>query len=174
MTEEVVLVDEKDRETGTMEKIEAHKKGILHRAFSVFVLNSKGMLLLQRRASVKYHSPGLWTNTCCSHPRPGESVKNAALRRLKEEMGITCSLTESFTFIYRAEFDNGLTEHEYDHVLIGVSDSAPDPDPAEVDGYEYADLDLLSHNIEYHPEDYTVWFRIAYPRVKERLKDLLQ
>lgn len=171
--EEVVLVDENDRETGTMEKIEVHRRGLLHRAFSVFILDSKGKLLLQRRSWEKYHSPGLWTNTCCSHPRPGETVADAAARRLNEEMGITCYLEESFTFIYRAEFENGLTEHEFDHVLVGVSDDKPIPDPGEVDSYSYADLEELEKDIAHNPHDYTVWFRIAYPRVKNVLEKLI-
>lgn len=169
--DEVVLVDLNDRQTGTMEKIEAHEKGLLHRAFSVFILDSEGRLLLQRRASGKYHSSGLWTNTCCSHPRPGESVKYAALRRLKEEMGLSCSLKEAFTFIYKAGFDNGLTEYEFDHVLIGVTDSIPVPDNEEVDGYKYINLDCLSEEIDKNPGNYTVWLRIAYPRVKQILKE---
>jgi isopentenyl-diphosphate Delta-isomerase len=171
--ESVILVDSADRETGTMEKIEAHRKGVLHRAFSVFITDSSGMLLLQQRAAHKYHSPGLWTNTVCSHPRPGESIHEAADRRLHEEMGLSCEMKQSFTFIYKAEFDNGLTEHELDHVLVGVCDDKPVPNPGEVDGYKYADLDFLSDDIESNPDDYTVWFRIAYPRVKNILKDHL-
>lgn len=169
--EKVVLVDANNRQTGTMEKTEAHEKGLLHRAFSVFILDSSGQLLLQRRSSGKYHSPGLWTNTCCSHPRPGESVKDAAIRRLKEEMGITCSLKESFTFIYKADFDNGLTEYEFDHVLIGVTDSDPVPNPEEADSYKYVDPDHLAKDIHNRPDNYTVWFRIAYPRVKQIIKE---
>jgi isopentenyl-diphosphate Delta-isomerase len=168
--EQVVLVDEKDQETGRMEKIEAHVKGILHRAFSVFIVNSSGQLLLQRRSKEKYHSPGLWTNTCCSHPRPDEPVENAALRRLVEEMGFDCILHRSFSFIYRFEFDNGLTEHEFDHVLIGKSDDVPRPDPGEVSEFRYADIEVLEKDINENPENYTVWFRIAYPKVKEKLK----
>jgi isopentenyl-diphosphate Delta-isomerase len=170
--EEVILVDENDRETGTAEKMEAHRKGLLHRAFAVFVVDSHGRLLLQKRASGKYHSPGLWTNTCCSHPRPGESVDNAAVRRLQEEMGINCTLSESFTFIYRADFDNGLTEHEFDHVLIGLCDNNPVPDHREVENYKYINLDHLSADIEKNPGNYTVWFRIAYPKVKDILKNI--
>ncbi len=171
--EKVVLVDENDRETGIMEKIEVHRRGLLHRAFSVFILDSKGKLLLQRRSWDKYHSPGLWTNTCCSHPRPGEAVADAATRRLNEEMGITCYLEESFTFIYRAEFENGLTEHEFDHVLVGVSDDKPTPDPGEVDSYKYTDLEELEKDMADNPHDYTVWFRIAYPRVRNVLEKLM-
>jgi isopentenyl-diphosphate Delta-isomerase len=172
--EQVVLVDENDRETGRMEKIEAHVKGVLHRAFSVFIVNSSGQLLLQRRSAGKYHSPGLWTNTCCSHPRPDEPVVKAALRRLMEEMGLNCPLHRSFSFIYRFEFDNGLTEHEFDHVLLGVSDDVPVPDPGEVSEFRYSDTDDLEDDINKNPEDYTVWFRIAYPRVKEKLKEFIK
>ena len=172
-SEDVVLVDENDRETGTMEKMEAHRKGLLHRAFSVFILDTSGKLLLQKRAAGKYHSPGLWTNTCCSHPRPGEPVYDAAVRRLQEEMGMHCPLSEAFTFIYKADFDNGLTEHEFDHVLVGVSDNKPVPDHGEVESYEYVDLDYLSDDIEKNPGNYTVWFRIAYPKVKDMLRDII-
>ena len=118
--EEVILVNEQDEQTGTIEKMEAHRKALLHRAFSVFIFNGKGEMLLQQRAMGKYHSPGLWTNACCSHPRPGEEVETAAFRRLKEEMGIETSLKKIFDFIYRTEFDNGLTEYEFDHVYIGT------------------------------------------------------
>ena len=171
--EEIVLVDENDQQTGIMEKIEAHKKGLLHRAFSVFILNSSGQLLLQKRAAGKYHSPGLWTNTCCSHPRPGETVMKAAVRRLKEEMGISCSLKESFTFIYRSEFDNGLTEHELDHVIVGISDNVPLPDPNEVDDFKYVDLLNLKEYIDNNPEQYSVWLIKAYPKVHDILKQLV-
>ncbi len=171
--EEVVLVDENDLETGTMEKIEAHKKGLLHRAFSVFIINNAGQLLLQRRNFGKYHSPGLWTNTCCSHPRPGENINIAAARRLKEEMGMICELQQLFSFIYKAEFENGLSEYELDHVLAGISDNEPAPDPDEVDGVKFFNMEYLSIDIENNPENYTVWFRIAYPRVKDKLKELL-
>ena len=170
--EEVILVDENDHETGTMEKMEVHKRGLLHRAFSIFILNRKGFLLLQKRASGKYHSPGLWTNTCCSHPRPGETIMLAAVRRLGEEMGIHCPLQKSFQFIYKAQFDNGLTEHELDHVLVGVSDDLPVPDYDEVEDFSYMDVDFLSYDIETNPAKYTVWFRIAFPEVKVILKDL--
>lgn len=173
MLDMVILVDENDRETGTMEKMEAHMKGLLHRAFSVFIMNSSGKLLLQKRASGKYHSPGLWTNTCCSHPRPSESVNDAAIRRMFEEMGMTGPLKHSFSFIYRAEFDNGLIEHEFDHVLIGVSDDEPVPDIDEVADFEYLDPGFVSEDIKVNPEKYTVWFRIAFPKVKDHLAGIL-
>jgi isopentenyl-diphosphate Delta-isomerase len=173
-TDQVVLVDGHDRQTGTMEKIEAHIKGVLHRAFSVFIVNSSGQLLIQKRSAGKYHSPGLWTNTCCSHPRPGEPVDHAASRRLLEEMGISCKLYSSFTFIYKAEFGNGLTEHELDHVFIGICDETPLPSPEEVDEYRYADSKELEYDMNENPGNYTVWFRIAYPRAKESIGEFLR
>jgi isopentenyl-diphosphate Delta-isomerase len=167
----VILVDPDDRETGIMEKIEAHKKGVLHRAFSVFIFNREGRCLLHKRAAGKYHSAGLWTNACCSHPMPGETVEKAALRRLAEEMGITCPLTEIFSFVYMEVFENGLTEHEFDHVLAGVSDENPVPDPDEVADTGYFDVDFLAGDIENNPGNYTAWFRIAFPRVREHFKN---
>ena len=159
--EYVVLVDEKDKEIGTLEKLQAHMVGKLHRAISVFLFNSKGEFLLQRRALSKYHSAGLWTNTCCSHPRPGEDTADAAKRRLKEEMGMTCELNEVHSFIYRAEFENGLMEHEFDHVFTGVSDLKPIPDSAEVGEWKYISKEELFRDLSVHPEDYTAWFRIC-------------
>ena len=135
--EQVILVDEKDKEIGLEEKIKAHKEGKLHRAFSVFVFNQKGEMLLQRRALTKYHSGGLWTNTCCSHPRKGEDVDKAASRRLKEEMGFSCGLKEVFSFIYKTGFDNGLMEHEFDHVFVGAYESEPKINPEEVAEYKW-------------------------------------
>ena len=135
--EEVILVDENDIAIGSMEKLEAHQKGILHRAFSVFIFNSNNELLLQRRALTKYHSSGLWTNTCCSHPQPNEDTLAAANRRLKEEMGMQTSLTHKTSFIYKTNFDNGLTEHEFDHVFIGHTDTNPTINPEEVDSYKW-------------------------------------
>ena len=163
--EKVILVDEADNAIGEMEKMEAHIKGVLHRAFSVFVLDGNNRLLLQRRALGKYHSPGLWTNTCCSHPRPGESVGDAAHRRMQEEMGFDCLLDSVFTFIYHAKFDNGLTEHELDHVFIGFSDALPDPNPVEVHEYKWMPLPEITKDIRENPEIYTVWFRIAFDKV---------
>lgn len=162
--EYVVLVDEQDRETGTMEKMQAHLEGRLHRAISVFIFNSKKELLLQKRAAGKYHSPGLWTNTCCSHPRPGESVKQAARRRLMEEMGMETDLHRSFTFVYRAEFDNGLTEHEFDHVFTGKSDVAPQPADEEVQAWRYVNIDMLETEMKADPAQFTEWFRICYEK----------
>src|SRR5215470_11031187 len=128
MAQEIILVDEKDRSIGVMEKLEAHRKGLLHRAFSVFIFNSKGEMLLQQRSDEKYHSGGLWTNACCSHPAPGEDINTAAIRRLNEELGFTTSLTKIFDFIYQSSFENGLTEHEFDHVFIGLHDEPIHPD----------------------------------------------
>jgi len=158
MEEFVVLVDKKDQEIGVMEKLEAHKKGLLHRAFSVFVFNSLGQLLIHKRASSKYHSPGLWTNTCCSHPRPGESVENAAQRRLFEEMGITTHLEKQASFVYRVDFENGLIEHEFDHILVGVCDDKPKLNPSEAEKFAYADLDWLIADTALYGERYTFWF----------------
>ncbi len=159
--EYVVLVDERDRETGKMEKMQAHIEGRLHRAISVFVFNSKGEFLLQRRAYTKYHSAGLWTNTCCSHPRPGEETAAAATRRLMEEMGIACPLKPIHSFIYRAEFDNGLVEHEFDHVFVGVTDMEPVLNPTEVAEWKYISRQELLADMQDHPMNYTPWFRIC-------------
>ncbi len=162
--EEVILVDENGRQTGTGEKIKTHKEGKLHRAISVFVLNSNGELLIQKRAKNKYHSGGLWTNTCCSHPRPDESTKDAAMRRLKEEMGFSCKLKEAFSFTYRIKFDNGLSEHEYDHVFIGRFDGQPKPSPKEVEEWKWMDPEELRKDIAEHPENYTYWLKAVIDR----------
>jgi isopentenyl-diphosphate delta-isomerase len=161
----VVLVDRDDVAVGTAEKMQAHRDGLLHRAFSVFVFRPDGRMLLQRRALSKYHSGGLWTNSCCSHPWPGEPVSDAAHRRLREEMGFDCELHHAFSFIYRAELDGGLTEHELDHVFVGWSDDVPDPDPEEVDSWREVRMDDLEREIAADPERFTVWFRIALPRL---------
>lgn len=158
--EEVILVDEFDKEIGVMEKLEAHQKGLLHRAISVFVFNDQGEMLLQQRALSKYHSPGLWTNTCCSHPRPDENVSDAAVRRLKEEMGLNCSLNKKFEFLYKAEFDNGLIEHEYDHVFVGISNTQPVINKSEVEEYQWIHPDLVNRMIVEYPENFTPWFKI--------------
>ncbi len=167
--EQVVLVDEQDNETGIMEKQEAHVQGALHRAISVFVFNSKNELLLQQRAAGKYHSALLWTNTCCSHPRPGETVENAATRRLHEEMGLECNLELAFSFIYKASFDNGLTEHEYDHVFTGTSDALPMPDQNEVAAWKYVSPEELKRSMENEPGQYTEWFRICIDKWYDKL-----
>ena len=163
--EMVILVDEGDRETGSMEKMAAHRKGLLHRAFSVFIFNSRGQMLLQQRALHKYHSAGLFTNTCCSHPRPGEETAAAASRRLKEEMGLDAKLEHKGHFIYRTEFQNGLTEHELDHVFTGLSDEQPVINPDEVASYRWMDLPEIKKEISQEPEKYTSWFRIAMEKL---------
>ncbi len=163
----VVLVNEKDEATGEMEKLEAHRQGVLHRAFSVFIFNSRGDMLLQQRAMDKYHSPGLWTNTCCSHPLPGEEVEQAAQRRLGEEMGFTAPLNKLFSFIYRADFSNGLIEHELDHVFAGIYDGPLKPDPSEVMDTAYHPPSRVTAMVASDPEIFTVWFRIAFPKVKD-------
>ena len=165
MKEEVILVDEKDNAIGIMEKIEAHEKGTLHRAFSVFIFNSKGELLLQQRALTKYHSAGLWTNTCCSHPRPHENTLAAANRRLMEEMGITSELEYKTNFIYKTVFDNNLTEHEFDHVYFGKSDQLPTINPSEVEGYDWVDHKKIIADIAKNPAKYTSWFKIAMQKL---------
>ena len=170
MTEEqVILVDEKDNPVGLMEKIKAHEEAVLHRAFSVFVINKKGELLLQQRALHKYHSPGLWTNTCCSHQRPGETNIEAGRRRLREEMGMDCELEDMFWFIYRAEFDNGLTEHELDHVLVGYCDQNPVINPDEVVDFKWMDLESVRQDMKSHPDLYTEWFKIIFREYYQRL-----
>ncbi|MGI9138707.1 MAG: isopentenyl-diphosphate Delta-isomerase [Sediminibacterium sp.] len=165
--EQVILVDRDDREVGVMEKMEAHQQAVLHRAFSVFLFNSKGMMLLQQRALTKYHSPGLWTNTCCSHPRPGESLENAVQRRLKEEMGIVTSVSKAFDFIYKAELPNDLTENEFDHVFVGIYDSEVCPNHLEVANFVYQTIEEVNENLQSYPDKYTVWFMIAFPKVVE-------
>jgi isopentenyl-diphosphate delta-isomerase len=158
--EHVIVVNEKDEVLGTMEKMEAHQKGVLHRAISIFIYNSNGEMLLHRRALSKYHSGGLWTNTCCSHPRPDESIIDAAHRRLNEEMGLSCKLFPSYSFIYKAELDHKLWEHELDHVLIGMTDEAPQPNPEEVMEYRWVNVDTLLQELRDYPEQFTEWFKI--------------
>ncbi len=164
--EQVILVDDQDNPIGLMEKIEVHEKAILHRAFSVFIFNHRGELLLQQRALSKYHSAGLWTNTCCSHPRPNENTQAAANRRLLEEMGFETSLEKVFDFIYLANFDNGLTEHEFDHVFIGFYEGTILPNNAEVNSYKYISIEEIDSQLINTPDIYTEWFKIAYPKVK--------
>ena len=163
--EHVVLVDEKDTQIGIMEKMAAHIVPRLHRAFSIFIFNSKGEMLLQQRALTKYHSPGLWTNTCCSHPRNGESLEQATARRLKEEMGLTCDMHEVFTFIYKAPVGLGLVEHEFDHVWFGTTDDTPVVNTEEVASFKYMSLDDIASDMEAHPECYTEWFKISFEEV---------
>ena len=158
----VILVDENDNPIGTMPKMEAHEKAMLHRAFSVFILNANDEVLLQQRANDKYHSAGLWTNTCCSHPLPGEDTLGAARRRLKEEMGMEADLQFVFKFMYKAPFDNLLTEHEIDHVFIGKTDQLPIINPEEVASYKYMKPEEIKLDMEQNPQSYTVWFRIIF------------
>lgn len=165
MMEHVVLVDEKDTQIGIMEKMAAHIVPRLHRAFSIFIFNSKGELLLQQRAFSKYHSPGLWTNTCCSHPRDGESLEQATARRLKEEMGMTCEMHEVFTFIYKAPVGLGLIEHEFDHVFFGQSNDTPFINPEEVASWKYMNLEDIGEDMKAHPELYTEWFKISFDEI---------
>ncbi len=170
--EEVILVDSNDIELGTMGKMEAHRKGELHRAFSVFIFNTKGELLMQQRALEKYHSGGLWTNTCCSHPRKGETTLNAALRRMQEEMGIECDIKPVFNFIYKAHLDKGLIEHEFDHVFLGVSDSTPEINTLEVLDWKYESMENLSKSIRLNPENYTEWLKDCFDKVVAHFQDL--
>lgn len=165
----VILVDESDRPVGVMEKIEAHRRALLHRAFSVFIFNSRGEMLLQQRAADKYHSAGLWTNACCSHPRPGEDTREAAIRRLSEELGFTTDLDQLFSFTYRSEFGNGLTEHEFDHVFVGIDDQVPVPDRREVSDFRYQSMQDIATALDSQPDDFTSWFRLAFPLVRERI-----
>lgn len=160
--EQVILVNEKDEQIGLMSKMEAHEKAVLHRAFSVFIFNDKNELMLQQRAFTKYHSPGLWTNTCCSHQRDGESNIEAGKRRLLEEMGFVVDLKETISFIYKAPFDNGLTEHELDHVMIGTYNSEPDINLEEVAQWKWMSLNDIKDDMSNHPEHYTAWFKIIF------------
>lgn len=165
------MVDEYDVPTGTIEKMEAHQKALLHRAFSVFIFNSKGQMLLQQRALNKYHSGGLWANACCSHPYIGQQTLAAAEKRLQEEMGFTTALTKAFSFIYKAPFDNGLTEHEYDHVFTGIYNGVIVPDKTEVKDFCFMDMALIKASLQSQPEKYTVWFKIAFPKMEDYLAE---
>ncbi|MBN2745793.1 MAG: isopentenyl-diphosphate Delta-isomerase [Bacteroidales bacterium] len=164
--EKVILVDVNDQPVGEMEKMEAHQKAILHRAISVFVVNSNGQWLLQRRAFGKYHSNGLWSNTACSHPAPGETTAQAAHRRLQQEMGMEVPLNHLFQFVYQAQLDSNLTEHELDHVFIGISDNLPNPNPDEVSDFKYMDFVDLKNDVTLNPQNYTVWFKLIFDRVQ--------
>jgi isopentenyl-diphosphate delta-isomerase len=164
----VILVDEQDQEIGLMEKMEAHEKGVLHRAFSVFVFNNQGQFLLQQRAFSKYHSGGLWTNTCCSHPRKGETVLDAATRRLQEEMGFVVPLDAQFSFIYFRKLDNDLIEHELDHVFFGKFNGIPAINHDEVASYKYVDKEELIEDMKANPTNYTEWFKICFEEVLKR------
>jgi isopentenyl-diphosphate delta-isomerase len=165
----VILVDQNDIEIGSIEKMEAHEKALLHRAFSVFIFNSNGELLMQQRANDKYHSAGLWTNTCCSHPFPGEKTLDAANRRLLEEMGLKTNLEFKFKFLYKAPFDNNLTEHEIDHVFVGYSNEIPQLNAEEVAAYKYMTLEKVQQSIAIEPEQYTVWFKIIFSEFMQEI-----
>jgi isopentenyl-diphosphate delta-isomerase len=166
---EVVLVDKKDNQVGTGEKLKIYQEGKLHRCFSIFIFNSKGELLLQKRAKGKYHSGGLWSNACCSHPRPNQDLKNEAKRRLKEEMGIECDLREIFSFIYKKDFGN-LVEHEFDHVFIGKSDANPKPNPEEAEDWKWIRPEDLRQDVKENPQKYTFWFKLILDRVLKQFK----
>lgn len=167
----MILVNEKDEPIGLMPKMEAHEKALLHRAFSVFVMNSKGETMLQQRARDKYHSPLLWTNTCCSHQREGESNIDAGKRRLMEEMGFATELKELFNFIYKAPFDNGLTEHEFDHVMVGYYEGEPNVNPEEVADWKWMLPEDIKNDIQENPEEYTAWFKIIFERFYDHLME---
>lgn len=164
--EQVILVDENDQQIGLMEKMAAHEQAHLHRAFSVFIFNSNGQMLLQQRALSKYHSGGLWTNACCSHPRDGETAIAAATRRLQEEMGFNTPITPAFQFTYKAAFDNGLTEHEFDHVFVGKYDGEIHLNMEEAENYDFGLVEDIETDIQQNPTNYTEWFKIAFPKVK--------
>jgi len=161
---QVVLVDKDDHDIGIMDKMEAHQKGELHRAFSVFIFNDKNELLIQQRAAEKYHSPRLWTNTCCSHPQQGEKVEESAKKRLLEEMGFECDLTKLFHFTYKADVGQGLIEHEFDHVFKGTYNQQPNPHASEVMSTQWLEIDFLEKDMMLNPEKYTVWFRIIFEK----------
>ncbi|MCK0110210.1 isopentenyl-diphosphate Delta-isomerase [Flavobacteriaceae bacterium S0825] len=162
--EQVILVNKNDEQIGLMPKMEAHEKAVLHRAFSVFIFNDKNELMLQQRALSKYHSPGLWTNTCCSHQRDGESNIEAGKRRLHEEMGFVTELKETTSFIYKAPFDNGLTEHELDHIMVGLYNEEPSINPDEVESWKWMDIEDVKVDMALHPEKYTAWFKIIFDK----------
>ncbi|MFV1451101.1 isopentenyl-diphosphate Delta-isomerase [Maribacter sp. HS] len=167
--EQVILVNQDNEQIGTMPKMEAHEKAVLHRAFSVFIVNDNGDIMLQQRAASKYHSPLLWTNTCCSHQRVGESNIEAGKRRLQEEMGFQAELKELFSFIYKAPFDNGLTEHEYDHVMLGSFNSEPNINPDEVEAWKWMSPEAVKEDISKNPNEYTAWFKIIFDKFYEHL-----
>ena len=171
MEELVVLVDENDKKIGLMPKMEAHEKAVLHRAFSVFIFNKDGDLMLQQRAGHKYHSPLLWSNTCCSHQRDGETNLEAGKRRLFEEMGFNTDLKEVFSFVYKAPFDNGLTEHELDHVMVGYYENEPKINKDEVEAYRWMTLEDVKTDIEKNPQIYTAWFKIIFNESYQKLKN---
>ena len=168
--EKVILVDKEDNQIGLMPKMEAHLKGKLHRAFSIIIFNSDRKILLQKRASTKYHTPNLWSNTCCSHQREDEDNIDAGKRRLNEEMGFVTNLYNFSSFIYRVEFSNGLIEHENDHIMLGIFDGVPKPNPNEVDEWKWIDIDILVEDMQINPDHYTAWFMIIMNNYYESLK----
>lgn len=174
MEEKVILVDANDSEIGTEEKLSAHRQGRLHRAFSIYIFNRKGQLMLQKRHSSKYHSGGLWTNTCCSHPRPGELLEDAAHRRLKDEMGFDCGLREAFSFTYKVKLDKGITEHEYLHIFMGNYEGEPRINPEEAEGWKWIGLDELQKDMKLNRQDYTKWFLLTVDRLAEYAKKDMQ
>lgn len=175
--QEVLLVNEQDVPVGTMEKMEVHRLGLLHRAFSVFIFDKRGRMLLQQRSLHKYHGGGLWTNACCSHPFPNEAVQQAAERRLQEELGFSVPLEKLFTFTYRAPVENNLVEHEYDHVFAGVYEGGIEPNTDEVANWRYQDMQSIGEEIKHHPDRFTYWFKMAFPRIaqwRQRVQNLPQ
>ena len=170
MGDNVILVDKNNKEIGVEEKLKAHKKGKLHRAFSIFVFNSKKELLIQQRAKEKYHCGEIWANTCCSHPRPNETYNNAIHRRLREEMGFNCKLKKLFCFIYKVKFPNGLTEHEYDCVFVGKSNAKPNPNSKEVMNYKWISLEDLKNDISKYPNKYSKWLKISLSKMEYKLE----
>jgi isopentenyl-diphosphate Delta-isomerase len=167
---DVILVNELDEQVGTMEKMQAHETGVLHRAFSVFIFDSEGRMLLQQRSDEKYHNGGMWSNACCSHPYPGEETITAAQRRLQEELGFTVPLKKAFDFVYNVKFSNGLTEHEFDHVFVGYYNDHINFDPSEVKDYSFKTIQEINHLVESKPELFTEWFLIAYPGIQKYLQ----
>lgn len=171
---DVILVNESDEEVGRCEKMLAHEEGLLHRAFSIFLFNSVGEMLLHKRALSKYHSGGLWTNACCSHPMPGIPIEYTLQEKLKQEMGFQCPLQFSFSFIYKAAMDNNLTEHEFDHVYLGEYNGSPVPNPEEVCDWRYFPIQDIHNLIDTHPELFTEWFKIAFPQVIQNIEKKYQ
>lgn len=165
MEEQIILIDQDDNQIGTGEKLKVHQEGKLHRCFTIFIFNSKNELLIQQREKHKYHCGGLWTNTCCGHPRPGETTASAAHRRLQEEMGFDCPLKEIFTFTYKAKFNNGITEHEFDHVFLGKFNGQPYPNSKEAGDFKWISVAELKKDIKQNPKKYTVWFKMSLDKV---------